>query len=166
MGHIPSSDAFRTLRCWTNKKIYNYQVLLVYIRASRVNYRIQYAKNASQYTGNKNTYIHSLHINTKTYQQINYLHYKHNYISTNQLHVYTKRKREGHTSQNKVFSHFKGFHNEHGYISYFSFIFCFHKFNKLWHIQSFPIIQFNICFFLNSWNNGHAIKMKFIFQTI
>ena len=30
----------------------------------------------------------------------------------------------------KFFSNFKGFHNEHGYISYFNFIFCFYKFNN------------------------------------
>ena len=48
-----------------------------------------------------------------TYKQINYM-----YIQ--------KRKREVHTYQNKVFFfNFKGFHNEHGYISYFNFIFCF-----------------------------------------
>ena len=28
--------------------------------------------------------------------------HKYNYISTNQLHVYTKRKHEGHTNPNKV----------------------------------------------------------------
>ena len=60
-------------------------------------------KNTSQYTVNKQTYIHLLYINTKIYQQINVLHYKYIYISTNQLHVYTKRKREGHTNQNKGF---------------------------------------------------------------
>ena len=59
-------------------------------------------RNASQYTVNKQSYIHSLYKNTKTYQQFNVLHYTYNYISTNQLHVYTKRKREGHTNQNKV----------------------------------------------------------------
>ena len=31
-------------------------------------------RNTSQYTGNKQTYIHSLYINTKTYQQINYMY--------------------------------------------------------------------------------------------
>jgi len=41
-------------------------------------------KNASQYTVNKHTYIYSVYINTKTYQQINVLHYKYNDISTNQ----------------------------------------------------------------------------------
>jgi len=50
-------------------------------------------RHASQYTVNKQTYIHSLYINTKTYQQINVPHYKYNYISTKRLHVYTKRKR-------------------------------------------------------------------------
>ena len=58
-------------------------------------------RNASQYTVNKQTYIHSVYINTKTYQQINVLHYKYNYISTKQLHVYTKGKCEGHITQNK-----------------------------------------------------------------
>ena len=53
--------------------------------------------NDSLYTVNKQTYIHSLYINTKIYQQINVLHYKYNYISTNQLHVYTTRKLEVHT---------------------------------------------------------------------
>jgi len=47
------------------------------------------------------------------------------------------------------FSNFKEFYNEQGYISYFNFIFCFHKFNTFPHIRSFPIIRFNICFFLN-----------------
>jgi len=61
------------------------------------------SRNASEYTVNKQTYIHSLYINTKTYQQINVLHYKYNHISTKQLHVYTKRKCEGHITQNKVF---------------------------------------------------------------
>jgi len=71
------------------------------------------------YTGNTQTYTHSLYINTNTYQQFNYFHFKHNYTSTIQLHAYTKRKREGH-NQNKVFfSNLKEFHNEHGYISYF-----------------------------------------------
>ena len=70
-----------------------------------VNSSLQTRKNtnASQYTGNKQIYIHSLYINTKTCQQLKVLHYKYNYISTNQLHVYTKRKREGHTNQNIVF---------------------------------------------------------------
>ena len=45
------------------------------------------------------------------------------------------------------FSNFKEFYNEQGYISYFNFIFCFHKFNTFPHIRSFPIIRFNICFF-------------------
>jgi len=45
-------------------------------------------RNASQYKVNKQTYLHSLYINTKTYKQI-------------KLHAYTKRKREGHTNQNK-----------------------------------------------------------------
>jgi len=58
----------------------------------------------------------------------------------------------------KFFSNVKGFHNEHGYISYFNFIFCFYNFNKFGHIQSFPIIWFNICFFLNLWYNGHSSK--------
>ena len=48
----------------------------------------------------------------------------------------------------KGFSNFKGFHNEHGYISNFNFIFYFYRFNKFGHIQSFPIIRFNTCFFL------------------
>jgi len=48
----------------------------------------------------------------------------------------------------KGFSNFKGFHNEHGYISYFNFMFCFHKFDKCLHIQSFQIIRSNTCFFL------------------
>ena len=61
-------------------------------------------RNASQYTVNKQTYIHSLYINTKTYQQINVLHYKYNYITTNQLNVYIKRKREGHTNQIKGYA--------------------------------------------------------------
>ena len=60
-------------------------------------------RNASQYTVNKQTYIHSVYINTKTYQQINVLYYKYNYISTNRLHVYTKGNHEGHSNQNKVF---------------------------------------------------------------
>ena len=46
----------------------------------------------------------------------------------------------------KFFSNFKGFHNEHGYISYFNFIFCCHNFNKFWHIQSFPTMWFNIMY--------------------
>ena len=40
----------------------------------------------------------------------------------------------------------KDFIMNNGYISYFNFIFCFYKFNKFGHIQSFPIIWFNICF--------------------
>jgi len=39
-----------------------------------------------------------------TYKQINVLHYKYNYISTNQLNVYIKRKREGHTNQIKGYA--------------------------------------------------------------
>jgi len=31
-------------------------------------------RNTSQYTGNKQTYIHSFYINTKTYKQINYMY--------------------------------------------------------------------------------------------
>ena len=110
-------------------------------------------RNAPQYTVNKHTYIHALYINTKTYQQINVLHYKYNYMSTIQLHVYTKRKPDGHTNQNKAcFSNFKGFHNEH------NFIFCFHKFNTFWHIQYCPIIRFNICFFLIHGTKDFQVK--------
>jgi len=72
-----------------------------------------------------------------THQQINYM-----YI-----------QKEGHTNQNN----FKGFYNEH---LLFNFSFCCHKFNNFWHIQSFPIIRFNICFFLNSWYKGHSNKKK------
>ena len=56
-------------------------------------------KKSSWSTANTQTYhIHSFYINTKTYQQINVLHFKYTYISTDQLHVYTKRKREVHTN--------------------------------------------------------------------
>ena len=81
---------------------------------TRVYYRIQQAKiPLCIQVINKYIYIHytyiplyikkstSFIINTIIYQQI-------------RLNVYTKRKREGHTIQNKVFSNFKGFHNEHG----------------------------------------------------
>ena len=72
-------------------------------------------KNASQYTVNKQTYIHLLYINTQryinksmsfiintfTYQQINYM--------------YTQKESvRGILIKIKVFSNFKGFHNEHG----------------------------------------------------
>ena len=110
---------------------------------------------------NKHIYIRYTCIHTQIYQQINVLHYKYNYISTNQrpslkiqLHINKtttciyKQKESMRDILLKIkgFSNFKGFHNEHGYISYFNFMFCFHKFNKFGHIQSFPIIWFNICF--------------------
>jgi len=81
--------------------------------------------------------------------------HKYNHISTIQLHVCTKRrKHEGHTNQNKVlFSIFKEFHNEHGYISYFNFIFCFHKFHNVGIFNLFQ--EYGLIYvFLNSWYNG------------
>jgi len=59
---------------------------------SRVLLQNTTGRNTSLYTVNKQTYIHWLYINTKTYQQINFLHYKCNCISTKQLHVYTTTK--------------------------------------------------------------------------
>ena len=70
-----------------------------------------------------------------TYTQINYMYIQKESVRCILIKI-------------KGFSNVKGFHNEHGYISYFKFIFCFYKFNKVGHIQSFPTIWFNICFFL------------------
>ena len=65
----------------------------------------------------------------------------------------------------KGFSNVKGFQNEHGYISYFKFIFCFYKFNKVGHIQSFPTIWFNICFFLIHGTTNIQVKNKIYLLT-
>ena len=62
-----------------------------------------------------------------TYKQINYMYIQKESVRCILIKI-------------KFFSNFIGFHNEHGYISYFNFIFCFYKFNKFGHIQSFPII--------------------------
>ena len=40
----------------------------------------------------------------------------------------------------------------HSWESHWNHEFCFHKFNKFWHIQSFPIIRFH------TWYNGHSSK--------
>ena len=58
-------------------------------------FRIQQAKTPLCIQAINKHILHSLYINTLTYQQINYLHYKYIYISTIPLYVYTKRKREG-----------------------------------------------------------------------
>ena len=49
--------------------------------------------------------IYTFIINTMTFQQINYIHYKYNYISTNQLYVYIYKRKEsarGILNQNNV----------------------------------------------------------------
>ena len=88
--------------------------------------------------------MHYTEINTMTYKQINYMYIHKESVRCILIKI-------------KFFSNFKGFHNEHGYISYFNFIFCFYKFNQFGHTQYFPIIWFNF-FFLNSWYNGHSSK--------
>ena len=73
------------------------------------------SRNASEYTVNKQTYIHSLYINTKTYQQINVLHYKYNYIPTNQyMYLQNESVRGILITEKCFFSNFDGYHNEHG----------------------------------------------------
>ena len=69
-----------------------------------------------------------------TYKQINYMYIQKESVRCLLITI-------------KGFSNVKRFHNEHVYISYFNLIFCFYKFNKFGHIQSFPILRFNIIMF-------------------